>query len=195
MPWQDTEAIIYGNRVHKAAEDALRGLAVNDPEALKPVQKYVDLFLKSGAEAEVEIVLDANMKPLTGPKAWFSKAAWYRGKLDVVVTNGTKASYFDWKTGNKVKDDTEQLKICCSALSILRPELETFSGKLIWTKHETVTGGCELDKAGVKAVWEDVLPRVKRMEDAWRSEVFPARASGLCPWCGVYETCQYARRR
>jgi hypothetical protein len=192
----ENEAIKWGNRVHQAAEDHIDGIPeIIDQEALKEVKKYAELFRSKGAEAEVKIVLDRNMKPLTGQKAWFSKDAWYRGALDVVVTSGTKASYFDWKTGKNIKDDTDQLKICCAALSILRPELTEFSGKLIWTRHKEVTGGCDLDLEGVKKVWEDVLPRVKRMEDAWRSEVFNPRPSGLCKkYCAVL-SCPHNGRR
>lgn len=100
-------------------------------------------------------------------------------------------------TGGKVKDDQDQLKICCAALSLVKPEVETYTPKLIWTKHSTVTGieGGSLSKAAVRDVWEQTLGRVERMQQAWAAENFPARPSGLCPWCSSYDTCKYARRR
>jgi len=110
VPWVDTDAIIFGNRVHTACEQAVKGEAVKEPGLLAPVQKYIDLFRKRGAEAELEIVLDRNCKPVKGKKAWFSEKAWFRAKLDVVLTDGVKAGIYDWKTGEKVRDDTEQLK-------------------------------------------------------------------------------------
>ena len=45
--------------------------------------------------------------------------------------------------------------------------------------------GKPITKAEIPKVWQEFLPRVQRMEDAWASEHFPARPSGLCPWCQV----------
>lgn len=194
-PFVETEAIIWGNRVHKAAEIYVRDGKETDPEAFKEVEKYAKLFRSAKAQAEVEIVLDQDMKPLTGSKAWSSSEAWYRGKLDVVLTQGSAAKYWDYKTGKTVKDDAEQLETCLAALAVKVPGLEQFSGKLIWTRHQEITGGVELDRAGVARIWADRLARVERMVQAWKSENFPARPSGLCPWCAKYETCKDARRR
>ncbi len=191
IPWQDSEAIRYGNEVHLAAEQALKGEKVTNIEMLKPVQKYVDLLLSQqdqGATltAEMELTLDENLNPVS----WFSKEAWFRAKLDVVVERNEQAFYYDWKTGKKVKDDQDQLKMCCAALSILKPEIETFTPKLIWTKHSAVTGTSPqtLSREDLQTFWASVLGRVKRLEDAWRSEIWVERPSGLCRnYCPVTE--------
>lgn len=186
-PFVESEAMMWGNRVHNCSEQAIKvgKENVNEPELITQIEPYITTFMDSGhkIEAELEIVLNKDMKRLTGKKAWFSKEAWFRCKLDVLLTRGKEAFYYDWKTGKKVKDEADQLKLGCAALSVIRPELEKFTGKLIFTGHKVVTGGCNLDKAGVQEVWADLLPRVKRMEDAWRSEVWVAKPSGLCPWC------------
>jgi len=199
-PFVESEAIIWGNRVHKAAEQALKGEKVDEPELLKPIEKYINLFKaqeSKGAKlhAELEIVLDENLKPVKGKRAWFSEKAWYRGKLDVVVINGANAYYYDWKTGNKVRDDEGQLKICCAALSTVKPKIKSFTPKLIWTKHDTVTGIKEgsLSKNHIREIWSGTLKRVKRMEEAWRTGNFPARPSALCGWCLAKDKCEYRR--
>lgn len=185
VPFVENEAIVWGNRVHKAAELALQGINPKDPEAEKPVWPYIEAFMRSGLrrEAELEIALTRNFTPIN----WFAKAAWFRIKLDVILTNfeRTNAKYFDWKTGGKIRHDDDQLKLGCAALSVIRPEIEKFEGKLIWTKHKTVTGMEPLAKDQISEVWKDFLRRVRRMEDAWNNELFPARPSGLCPWCNV----------
>lgn len=198
VPFQETEAIRWGNRVHSAGEVFVRDGVVTDPEAFKEVEKYARLFrnLKdNGADVqpELEITLTQDMQP-TG---WFSKDAWFRIKLDVPVIQGVKANVFDYKTGGKIRDDQDQLKLCSASLGLIRPELETFTPKLIWTKHQTVTG-CSpevIPKSQLPAIWEDFLARVDRMQKAWQSETFPARSGPLCPWCSQYQTCAYARRR
>lgn len=199
IPFVESWQQVWGKEVHNCADQAIKVGKdnVNDPTILVQLSPYLDLFLLkriegSLLESEVEIVLNEDMQQLTGKSAWFSKEAWFRAKLDVLITDNNKVFYGDWKTGAKVKDETEQLKLGCAALSVARPKLETFTGKLLFTRHKTITGGCNLDKAGVQQVWADTLPRVKRMEDAWRSEIFPARPSGLCPWCQV-ENCSSRR--
>jgi len=185
ISWVDTEAIIYGNRVHKAAELFLKGIPHPDIEALKPVEKYATAMLRSGhkVEAELEIALTRQLKAVS----WFSKDAWFRAKLDVVVTKVKEnaAQLYDFKTGGKIKDDEDQLRVCAAALSVVRPYLQEFGGKYIWTKHQQTTGIKPITKADIPKVWQEFLPRVQRMEDAWASEHFPARPSGLCPWCQV----------
>lgn len=203
VPYSESEAQKLGNRGHKACEQALKGERVDEPEFLTDAGKYINLFAKQrdlGAKvlAEQEITLTENMQ-LT---SWFAKDAWFRMKLDVTVEKDRALKYYDWKYGAKVKDAVDQLKICCGALSVAKPHIENFTGKLIWTKHSTVTGGCEMTRAEAQAVWAETLGRVERMKEAWRTENFPGRPSGLCKWggpnpgqCPVYDDCPYARRK
>lgn len=186
---EETEALRWGNRVHKAAEDFIKGLPVSDAEAFAPVKKYAELFKSLGAEAEVEVCLDENLNQVE----WFSPKAWYRGKLDVVIRLQESLKYFDWKTG-KVKDDPDQLEICCATLSVLRPEVQVFDGKYIWLREQTTTGMKEpLEKDHLDKIWEKTLSRVERMKKAWQVETFPARPSGLCRFCPAAAGCTYKR--
>lgn len=196
-PYVQSEAAKWGDRIHKVPEQAINSQPITEPDLRPHVEPYLEKFLlmrKAGAkvEAEVEIVLDRHMKLLTSRKAWFSKEAWMRVKLDVVVTSGSFSHYFDWKTG-KVRDNDDQLRICNAALSIARPELERLSGKFIYTKEKYVSPGVTLTQKNIRDIWADTLPRVQRIEDAWKTETFPARPSGLCPWCSEYNNCAYAR--
>lgn len=185
IPYFENEAQRWGNRVHKASENFIKRIPDKDNEALEPVESYVTAMIRSGhrLEAELEIALTRNMKPTS----WFSKDAWFRAKLDVVLTKLREKAvcYYDWKTGGKIKDNPDQIRICLAALSVIRPQIENFDGKFIWTAHKTVTGIKPFTKAEVPSIWQEFLPRVARMEQAWESENFPARPSGLCPWCGV----------
>lgn len=182
-PFVETEATIYGSRVHKAAEMFIQGRGPLDLEALAPVEPYCTAMLRSGCpiEAELEVALTRDMKPTR----WFSKDAWLRAKLDVVLAKTkTHTVLYDWKTAGKIKEDEDQLRLCAAALSTTRPHIESIEGKYIWTKHKQVTGIKPLSRAEIPAVWEEFLHRVVRMEAAWASESFPARSSGLCNgWC------------
>ena len=187
LPFQETEALIWGNRVHKAGEMFLKGIPHNDEEALAPVEKYCTAILRTGhkVEAELEIALTRNLSPTS----WFGKEAWLRAKLDVVVTKREEktVALFDWKTSGKIKDDQDQLRVCAAALAVIRHDIQEFTGKYIWTKHQATTGIEPISKADIPKIWQEFLPRVRRMEEAWRTETFPARPSGLCPYCGVVD--------
>ena len=181
----DSPESIWGQRVHKSGELFLKGIPHPDIEALKPVEKYAEAMLRSGhkVEAELEVALTRQLKPVS----WFSKDAWFRAKLDVVVTKVKEnaVQLYDWKSGGKIKDDEDQLRVCAAALSVVRPYLQEFGGKYIWTKHQQTTGIKPITKADIPKVWQEFLPRVQRMEDAWASEIFNPRPSGLCPYCQV----------
>lgn len=197
-PFHETEAIIWGNRVHALPEKRIKGIPHDDPEAELEVQPYLNAILSSPhkKEAEVELALTRDMRPCK----WFDKNAWLRAKIDVVVTkdigvNGMKAcTILDWKTGGKIKDNDDQIRLNFAALSVVRPSLVYFDGKYIWTKHKVTTGARPASKEDIPAIWAEFLPRVHRMEDAWNNERFPPKQSGLCSakWCPV-EGCEMRR--
>lgn len=187
----ETEAQRWGNRVHKAGELHVLGQDHKDPEAFAVVQKYAELFRSAGAEAEIEVCLNENMKPVS----WFAKDAWFRMKLDILLTQPHQTTYADYKTG-KQKDDYDQLEVCCAMLSVVRPEIEVFNGKYIWLREQT-TSGRIIPKSEIPQLMEKTLGRIARMKKAWESGNFPARPSGLCRWstgqCPAYDKCQYRK--
>jgi hypothetical protein len=208
VPYVETEPQRWGNRVHESSQNFILGKPVTDPEAFKEVEKYAKYFksLKDSGKAEIvpemQIVLQENMAPLTTKDAWFSDKAWFRVALDVPVIMGNKAGIYDYKTGKlnpRFPPSDDQLKICACALSVVRPEIEVFTPKLIWTRDQTTTGIATetIHKDEIPNIWAGILQRVKRMEDAWRSESWQAIPSGLCKWktgqCACYDDCPYAR--
>ena len=197
--FEESEAMRWGNIVHKAAEDFVKFNTIKNPEAFKPVEKYARLFRGMklqgvDVQPELEIVLDKDLKPLTDKKAWFSDDAYFRCKIDVPFIQSPKVAIYDYKTGQNVKEDFAQLHLNMAALAIVRPDLEEFTGKLIWTKHQETTGCPPLDRDGAAQVWDETMVRVRRAEDAWATENFPARKNGLCrQYCEVF-TCPHNGR-
>ena len=185
LPYVQNDAAKWGDRVHKAGELFLKGIPHKDEEALLPVEPYCTAILRTGhkVEAEVEVTLTRGM----APTSWFAKDAWFRAKLDVVVTKVKEnaVNLYDFKTGGKIKDAPDQLRLCAAALAVVRPYLQEFTGKYIWTQHKQVTGIEPIAKADIPKIWQEFLPRVARIEEAWRTERFDPRPSGLCPWCAV----------
>ena len=182
--FEESVATIWGSRVHKAAELGIKGKDHKDPEAFAPVAPYIAALKASGhfLEAETEITLNENLE-LTG---WFAKDAWLRTKLDVIVTkhHPNTAVIIDFKTG-KIRESSDQLTIYAAALEKTRAGIDFFEGKYIWTKFKQVTGIKPIKREEIPQVWENILPRVARMQAAWDADNFPAKPSGLCPYCPV----------
>lgn len=184
LPFQETEALRWGNRVHKAAEMFLKGVPHKDIDALLPVEEYVTAMLRSGCRltAELEITLTEQFKPTT----WFAEDAWLRAKLDVVIEKGNGAvGIYDFKTGKNIRNDPTQLRLNAAALSIVRHDYQLFDGSFIWTAHKQVAKTNSITRKEIPSVWQEFLPAVEKMQKAWEDDNFPATPSGLCPWCAV----------
>jgi len=189
-PYTQSKEAKWGDGVHKAGEMFLKAKGPINLEHLKPVEPYVTAMLRSGhrVEAEMPITLTSEFKPTT----WFADDAWLRIKIDVTITKSKKvtdgksvAVLYDFKTGKRISDSEEQLRLGAAVLSTIRPWYEYFEGKYIWTAHKKVTGIKPITKEEIPGIWEDFLPRVAKMQRAWDTDTFPATPSGLCPWCPV----------
>ena len=89
----------------------------------------------------------------------------------------------------KPKDDLLQLKINVCFLALAHPEINKFTGRFVWLKTgEMSPKGDEgvFTRDQIPELWSEILGHTKRMEQAWESEVFEPRSSGLCrAWCDV----------
>lgn len=189
LPHEETEATLWGTRVHEYAENVLKGNTLAFDETIsKLVGPYCDLILNAGGELLVEkqLAVGEDWKPC----GW--EDGWGRGIIDAVVIKEGKARIFDWKTG-KVKDDTLQLKIFCLFLALHRPDIKEFDAKFIWLKHGTVTGLAKpLTRSELMPVIKDLKAKIARIQEAWASENFRMKQGGLCrKWCGAKE-CPHA---
>jgi len=115
---------------------------------------------------------------------WFSDTAWVRGIIDLALVDGGKALLLDHKTGRR-KPDSSQLKLFAVLAMHVWPKLEKVVTGFLWLKSgqidkETYT------RADIPTIWEEFLPRVKRMRQAYGTDVWPEKPSGLCKaWCPV----------
>lgn len=120
---------------------------------------------------------------------WFSKTAWVRGVVDLGLIENSKALLLDYKTGKR-KPDSDQLKLFSALAMHVWPKLERVVTGFLWLK----TG--EIDKetytrADIPDIWNDFLPRVRRIKQAFEKDNWPERPSGLCKnWCPCH-TCPH----
>ena len=183
-------ASIAGDRIHKQLEDRIahgtelpEETAHNEP-LIRKLEKYKNWTLV----AEQELALNKKLKP-TG---WWDEDAWFRGKIDVLLLNEdqTKAVVLDWKTGKR-RPDMFQMEIFAAMVFAHYNSVQNVETTLVWLKDRAV------DKLSVSRkergfIWQEILKKVKRIEKSLEHDTWPAKPSGLCPYCPARPTCNYA---
>lgn len=178
-----TEATIWGNEVHKALENAVKGVAAL-PERFKsygPIVTRIKGF-PGQKHAEQKFALTKAFKPTT----FFASDAWFRGVTDLTLISKdkSKAAVLDYKTG-KIKTDGDQLKLFAGATFAAHPYIEEVNTAYVWLGGDKVTSAT-FTKEDVPLIWQEFIPRVQRMEAAQKNNKWVPNPSGLCrQWCPV----------
>ena len=192
-PRRDTQATIWGNRVHTTAEQYFKREEITDLEAFEPVKPYCQVLDRvSGTKyAELAVGYDADWRITNG---W--DRAVGRMRLDLVIAplNSQKMILVDWKTGGTVKSDFTQLEINALRMADEYEGVEEFDLKYIWVKPREVTQKV-VNREELKRIRTDIMCRIARMKEAHEAENFPLRKNGLCrDWCG-HPRCPHSGRR
>ena len=183
-----TEATLWGNRVHKALE-----LRVGTGSALPDeLQQFEPVAAKVAAAAEGRR-LGCEQKLALGEdllkRDWFGKDVWVRGIIDVSIENNDKLLILDWKTG-KPTPDSAQLRLTAAMSFATKPWINHITNSFVWLK----SGGCTTEKFtrdDIPGIWAEFYPRVQRLQQSIDLNKFPKRPSGLCrEWCPV-KTCEH----
>lgn len=183
------EATKWGERVHKHLEDRLKDGVALPPESQSSEAICVAMEqLAAGGELLVE--QEATLNQSLQPTGWWSPDAWLRSKLDVNIIKGPWAAVFDWKTGKR-RPDFSQLELFALQVFVHHPQVQTVHSKFLWIK-EGKSDAEVYKRDQMPILWEKLLTRIKRIEKAAETNTWPAKPSGLCPWCPVL-TCQYRR--
>lgn len=183
------EASQYGERIHEALDKYLKSEAELTPEttSYKDLVDAVEKMAEGGTLlTEQKLTLNIELEPTE----WFAKDAWMRSILDILVVHGAHAFVLDWKTGKRRPDFT-QLELFALQVFAHYPDVHTVSSGFIWLKDnamdkETYTR----DKS--KTMWQGLLGRIHRIEQAYETDNWPAKPSGLCRFCPCKNFCDYA---
>lgn len=176
-----TEATMWGNEVHKALEHAVAGTKALTP-TFAQYQPIVERLRASPGKkyTEQKFGLTSAFKPTQ----FFGKDVWFRGVLDLTIVTPKIGIVLDYKTG-KVKTDGDQLKLFAAATFAQHPYLETVKTGYLWLANDKITTQ-DFKKEDIPVVWQEFIPRIKRMELAQEEDKWLPNPSGLCKaWCPV----------
>ena len=189
FPEPPSEQLAWGDFVHKTLEKTLKE-GVPLPKELLPYQKWIDKVHQLPGELFVEqqYALTREFEPTP----YYGPAVWYRGKGDVVKVAQTRAAILDWKTG-KIKVNNTQLMLMAQCVFSNFPAVQKVHTAFVWLQEDCTTP-LEFTREELADEWLSVLDRVKTLEDAVKTGVFPKRPSGLCKkYCGVAD-CEFYKK-
>lgn len=183
-----TEATIWGNEVHTALENRLKDKTPL-PTGMARYEKHCLSIERTPGEIFTERQYALTKK--LSPTGWWDEDAWCRGIIDVGVINGDKAVLLDWKTG-KVKPNSAQLQLFAAFVFHSNPEINVISTGFVWLKDDKITSE-RFVRDDLAAIWGEYIPRVKRMELAYKDDRWEPKPSGLCKnYCPVgKELCSF----
>jgi hypothetical protein len=183
------DAAIWGERVHKDFELRItEGTPL--PEHLMQFEPVMIKFLGLETKCEWKMCLNENLKPTE----WMAPDAWLRSVIDLYARlTTTVALVVDYKTG-KVRDDFDQLELFALQVFAHEPEVDEVRSTYIWTQGGTLTSAT-YKREDANKLWEKVIAKIRRVYRSVESDVWPAKPSGLCNWCGFKPQCNFARGR
>jgi hypothetical protein len=178
-----TDAITYGEMVHKAAEDYI-GKGVPVPEKFAFITPVLDVLkeIPGTKHCEYKMGLTEELDPC----GFFDKNVWYRGIADLLIINDQVAHIIDYKTGKSAQyADTKQLELM--ALSIFKhfPQVKKVkSGLLFVIANDFVKADFKADDQGMH--WMRWLEDTARLEKSIELGIWNPRPNFSCKgWCAV----------
>ena len=187
-PFKETQAVIYGKELHKAAEDYV-GKGEPLPEQFEFIQSTLDaLMAKPGRKlVEYQMALTEDLQP-TG---WFDKSVWVRGVADLLIVDDDNLTAWvvDYKTGNNKYPDREQLKLMSLMVFAHFPHIREIKSALLFVvKNDMVKHTMTVDQTD--AEWWRYRERVGRIAASIDADVWNPTRTPLCGWCPV-KSCEF----
>jgi hypothetical protein len=191
---EGTPAMLYGQELHKAAEDYIKEDAPIPPK-FQFVKEVVDSIKNIPGEKHCELKLgikrtNAGYEPCD----FFDKDVWWRGIGDVVVVQDDLAFSLDYKTGKNAKyADLKQLDVLAAALFVHFPQIKKIKSALAFVvSNEFIRK--EHYVAMRDSYFASFLPDLDRLETAQETGVWNANTGPLCKFCPVHH-CEHNRKR
>ena len=184
----------YGTQAHEAAEHYIKhGTPI--PGKFKIMRPVVEALAQFPGEKHTELKLGIR-KTDTGyePCGFFDKDVWWRGIVDLLITNGKTAHMVDYKTGKNAKyADMKQLDLMAGAVFVHYPEIQKVKSGLAFVVSN------EFPKKTHTREHLDMYlsvfdKQLGQLEDAMDNGMWNAKTSPLCGWCPV-TSCEHYRPR
>lgn len=191
---EGSDATVYGNEAHKAAEEFIR-LGVPLPAKFSYLQKILNSLnaIQGEKHCELELGIAVTDKGYV-PCAFSDTGRWWRGIADLLIINGESAFLVDYKTSKNAKyADTKQLDVLAGAVFTHYPQLKKLKSALAFVvSNEFVRKEHTADMA--RSYLATFTNELEQLAGAEETGVWNAKSSPLCAYCPVTK-CEHHRRR
>jgi len=189
-----SEAMLYGNQVHKAAENFIKeGTPIPKKfEYLNPIVNSLNA-IEGDKHCELRFGISYDGEKHKETK-FFAKDVWFRGIADLVIVDGEKAYLVDYKTGKNAKyADTKQLDMLAAATFTYFPNVAIIKSALAYVvSNEFIKKNHTRDEQELLyTTFDEPLEALAAAEE---HDVWNAISSPLCGWCPVV-SCEHYRRK
>lgn len=183
---EPSEAMLWGNEVHKHFEDRQQyGKPLPDELAIH--EGYMSKLEQLPGEGFTERKIAMNRKGQ--PCGFFDKDVWFRGVIDYTKVKTDAALVVDYKTG-KQHSKFGQLKLFALHTFAEYPSIVRVEVKFYWTQTQATTGEV-YTRDMIPQLWSEFTPNLRQYAQAFKEDVWQPRQSGLCNgWCPVTD-CEF----
>lgn len=173
----ETEAIMFGKEVHKAAEDYI-GKGTPIPEKYKFIEPVLKILenIKGDKFVEHRMGLTKDLKACD----FFDPKVWFRGVADLLIVDEESAHVVDYKTGKSSKyADTKQLELMALAIFKHFPQVQKVKAGLAFVVCEDFVKAKYTIEDAPK-FWLRWIEETDRLEAAHRTGVWNPKPNFTC---------------
>lgn len=191
---EESEEQRYGLWVHKEFEErqvrGKHGFYWLSPKLAEHEPFMVSLNNQPGEHfTERKVALNKQLQSCD----FLAPDAWFRGIIDFSTVSYQFATVVDYKTG-KPHRKFNQLRLCALWVFAAYPKVIEVNARYYWTKTKEVTQ-VTYKREEVPRLWSEFIPDLKQYVEAFKTDTWKPKPSGLCHgYCPVIE-CDYWRPR
>ena len=201
VPYLETEATLWGSRVHSSIESYIKGEQVDFATLMmtdvEPVITWLREFPADHKAVEQEWAFNTKGEicAFNDPEAMFG------GYTDFESVTGSNGFVCDFKTGKR-HSKYEQVELYALSLWLRFPQVNEVRAGYMWLKErdpntflsfKTLYRSTDMDR-----IWKYRVEQYNRIKAAHETGVFPAtpgkgRSKFPCGWCGAAKAgCDYS---
>lgn len=187
-----SQALVYGNQVHKAAEQFIKD-GIEIPKKFAYMNPILDSLSNIEGDKHCELRFGISYDGEKHKKTkFFARDVWWRGIADLVIVDHDKAFLIDYKTGKSAKyADTAQLDILAAATFTYFPEVQYIKSALAYVvSNEFVKKVHTRDEQ--ELLYTTFDEPLEALASAEKYDVWNAVSGPLCAYCPVTK-CEHNR--
>lgn len=186
VPFIQGEAALYGEQLHKAAEEYVRDGKEIDPR-FAFIKPYLDKL--NAIEGVKFCEMKLGVKRMDGRLIaceFFDPEVWFRGVADLVIIDDDRAWIVDYKSSKSAKyADTRQLALMAAALFLKYPQIKKIKTSLLFVVSKEFIKENFGKEYGL-SVFSELNGLLTARDHAYENDIWNPRPNGLCKrWCPV----------